>query len=186
MIFTETKVAGAFLIQPQLLEDDRGFFARTYCVRELEARNISPQVVQRSISYNRLRGTLRGLHFQLPPHEENKFVSCIRGSVYDVIVDLRPASSTFRTWFATVLSADALSSLYVPQGCAHGFITLADSTTVQYDISEFYDASSAHGIRYDDPAFGIEWPMPPVVMGPRDLGFSRWSPPAGAPFRGNP
>jgi dTDP-4-dehydrorhamnose 3,5-epimerase len=171
LIFSETAVAGAFLIRPERLEDERGFFARTYCARELADHGVDSQVVQRSVSYNRVRGTLRGMHFQAAPHQENKFVSCARGSVYDAIIDLRPESPSFRAWFGTTLTDAGFEMLFVPKGCAHGFITLADETVVQYDISEVHHSESARGLRYDDPAFGIRWPIPPVVVNARDLGF---------------
>ena len=176
MIFSTTNVEGAYLIRPERLEDERGFFARTYCVRELADHGIDPQVVQRSISYNRLRGTLRGMHFQSAPHEETKLVSCLRGSVYDVVLDLRPSSSTYRRWTAATLTADGLETLFIPKGCAHGFISLADDSTVHYEISEFHYPESARGVRYDDPAFGIEWPLQPAVINSRDLGYLPYAP----------
>jgi dTDP-4-dehydrorhamnose 3,5-epimerase len=174
LIFTETKLRGAFVIQPERLEDDRGFFARTYCVRELERAGIDSRVVQRSLSYNHRRGTLRGMHYQGAPHEENKIVSCIRGAIYDVIVDVRASSPTRGEWFAIALDADSATALFVPAGCAHGFITLADDTTVSYDISNFYHPESAHGFRYDDPAFSIAWPLEPLVIAERDQLFPRF------------
>lgn len=171
MNFSDTAVTGAFLIRPEHLEDERGFFARTYCVRELAEHGIDAQVVQRSISYNRLLGTLRGMHFQAEPHQENKFVSCIRGSIHDVVIDLRPASPSYRVCFATTLTDQGFETLFVPKGCAHGFMTLSDDTVVQYDISDFHHPESARGIRFDDPSFAIEWPMSPAVINARDLGF---------------
>jgi dTDP-4-dehydrorhamnose 3,5-epimerase len=174
LIISATKVAGAFVIQPERIEDERGYFARTYCARELAEHGIDPQVVQRSISYNRVRGTLRGMHFQAAPHEENKIVSCGRGSIYDVVVDLRRDSATYRSWFGITLTDEDATALFIPKGCAHGFITLADDTTVHYDISGFYHPESARGVRYDDPALGIEWPLAPVVIADRDLGFPKF------------
>jgi dTDP-4-dehydrorhamnose 3,5-epimerase len=171
MIFSATKITGAFLIRPEPIEDERGFFARTYDVDELRAHGIDPLIRQRSVSFNRRRGTLRGLHFQASPHEENKLVWCSRGAVHDVIVDLRPASPSYRQWVAVRLDADGLETLFVPQGCAHGFITLEDDTSVRYDISATYAPASARGLRFDDPAFRIEWPFAPVVISPRDLAF---------------
>jgi dTDP-4-dehydrorhamnose 3,5-epimerase len=171
VIFSETKLQGAFLIKPERLEDERGFFARTSCVREFADHGIDARVVQRSVSANRRRGTLRGIHYQIAPHEENKLVSCSRGGIYDVIVDLRPGSPTHRQWVAATLTADNLEALYIPAGCGHGFITLEDDTVVRYDISEFFAPESARGARFDDPAFGIVWPMAPVVISERDLGF---------------
>jgi dTDP-4-dehydrorhamnose 3,5-epimerase len=180
MIFTQTAVAGAFLIQPERLNDERGFFARTYCMRELEEQGIDPRIVQRSVSYNRRRGTLRGMHFQLAPHRENKIVSCSRGAIHDVIVDLRPESPSYRRWIAASLTASGFEALFVPGGCAHGFITLEDDTVVQYEISEFHHPESARGIRYDDPTFAIDWPLAPVVINARDLGYARYADPVGS------
>jgi dTDP-4-dehydrorhamnose 3,5-epimerase len=174
MTFSKTRIDGAFVIRPQRFEDERGFFARTYCAREFAEQGLEPEVVQRSISYNKLRGTLRGMHFQSAPHEETKVVSCARGSIYDVIIDLRPGSPSFRLWFGATLSADAYDSLYVPKGCAHGFITLADDTLVVYEMSVFHHAASARGLRFDDPAFGVKWPLAPSVISARDLGYPRY------------
>jgi dTDP-4-dehydrorhamnose 3,5-epimerase len=172
LIFEETELSGAFVIRPERREDDRGFFARTYCVRELKAAGLDPEIVQRSVSYNRVRGTLRGMHFQAPPHDENKIVSCIRGAIYDVIVDLRPESKTHRAWLGVTLEAEEGTALFVPKGFAHGFLTLADETAVSYDISTFYVPESARGLRFDDPAFAIEWPFVPSVVSQRDLAYS--------------
>ncbi|MEA2695899.1 MAG: dTDP-4-dehydrorhamnose 3,5-epimerase [Myxococcales bacterium] len=171
MIFTETKIPGAVLIRPQPSEDERGFFARTFCLREFAEHGIDSQVAQRSVSSNRRRGTLRGMHFQAAPHEENKLVFCSRGAIFDVIVDLRRDSPAYRQWLGVTLSADGLESLFVPAGCAHGFLTLADDCHVRYDISAFYVPEAARGLRYDDPAFAIEWPFAPVVISARDLAF---------------
>jgi len=171
MIFSETRISGAVVIRPEPIEDERGFFARTYCVDEFREHGIDPLVLQRSISFNRRRGTLRGMHFQVAPHEENKLVWCSRGAIYDVIVDLRRSSSTYRQWIATRLSGDEFEALFVPKGCAHGFITLEDDTVVRYDISATHTPGSARGLRFDDPGFGIDWPAEPVVISPRDLAF---------------
>ena len=171
MKFQPTEVAGAFLIEPERHEDDRGFFARTYCVDELAQHGLDPKVVQRSISYNRKRGTLRGMHFQTAPHEENKIVSCIRGEIFDVVLDVRPASPSYRRWVGATLTADNHKLLFVPKGCAHGFITLTDDAVVHYEISEFHHPESARGVRYDDPAFAISWPLAPAVVHPRDLAY---------------
>lgn len=176
MIFEKTAVDGALLIRPERLSDDRGFFARTYCVRELTAAGLDPRVVQRSISYNKSRGTLRGMHYQAAPHEENKLVSCSRGAIYDVVLDLRPQSPTFRRWHAATLSDQNFEALFIPKGCAHGFLTLADEAVVQYDISEFHQPEAARGYRYDDPAFRIDWPFAPAVINARDLGYPPYVP----------
>jgi dTDP-4-dehydrorhamnose 3,5-epimerase len=171
MIFVDTNIPGAVLIRPQRLADERGFFARTFCIRELGEHGFDARVVQGSVSSNPRRGTLRGMHFQAAPHRENKLVSCSRGAIYDVIVDLRPESAGYRTWLAFTLTSESLETLFIPAGCAHGFMTLEDDTVVHYDISEFYFPESARGFRFDDPAFGIEWPQAPLVISPRDLAF---------------
>jgi dTDP-4-dehydrorhamnose 3,5-epimerase len=171
MIFSETKIPGAMLIAPQPIEDERGFFARTYCVDEFRSQGLDPTTVQRSLSFNKRRGTLRGMHFQVDPHAETKVVSCSRGAIYDVIIDLRPGLASYRQWFGVKLSADGLEALFIPKGCAHGFLTLEHETVVRYDISASYAPASARGMRFDDPAFGIEWPFAPVVVSPRDLAF---------------
>jgi len=175
MIFEPTQIPGAVVIRPQKMEDERGFFARIYCERELSEHGLDPRLVQHSLSYNRLRGTLRGMHFQTEPHAENKLVSCNRGSIYDVIVDLRAESPSYRRWIAITLTADGSEALFVPKGCAHGFITLADETTVEYKISEFFAPGFAQGLRFDDPAFGIEWPLAPVVISSRDLAYAPYT-----------
>ena len=171
MIFEPTDVAGAFVIRPERHADDRGHFARTFCVRELAEHGLDPAVVQHSISYNKRRGTLRGMHYQAEPHGENKIVSVRRGAIFDVAVDLRRESPTYKSWFGVTLTDEDATSFFIPAGCAHGFITLADDTTVNYEISTFHHPESARGVRYDDPAFGIEWPMAPVVIAERDLRF---------------
>lgn len=159
MIFHETRLAGAYLIDIERLSDERGFFARTWCRREFAAQNLETDYVQASISVNPLRGTLRGLHFQSPPHSETKLVQCVRGAIYDVIVDLRPASPTFRQWLGVELTAASHRMLYIPAAFAHGFQTLEDNTEVSYLISTFHVPEAARGIRHDDPVLGIAWPM---------------------------
>jgi dTDP-4-dehydrorhamnose 3,5-epimerase len=180
VIFSKTEIEGAFLIRPEAMKDERGFFARTFCVDELREHGLDPRVVQRSISYNHRRGTLRGMHFQLAPHEENKIVSCSRGAIHDVIIDLRPGSPSYRRWCGFALTAARFESIFVPRGCAHGFITLEDETVVEYGISEFHHPESARGVRFDDPAFGVEWPLEPVVISARDLGYSPYADPPAA------
>ena len=159
MIFSPTPLAGAVLIEPERREDSRGFFARTWCNREFEAHGLAPLIVQCSISFNKKRGTLRGLHYQAPPHAETKLVRCTSGAIYDVIVDLRPESPSCRRHFATVLSAENRAMLYVPEGFAHGFQTLEDGTEVFYQMSKFHAPECARGVRWNDPAFAIEWPI---------------------------
>ncbi|HSN87864.1 MAG TPA: dTDP-4-dehydrorhamnose 3,5-epimerase [Thermoanaerobaculia bacterium] len=168
MIFRETPLPGAWVLTSERFEDERGFFARTYCRRDFEARGLDPDIAQCSVSYNHRRGTLRGLHFQTAPHEEVKLVRVTRGAVWDVIVDLRPDSSTFRQCFGVVLSADEGNQLYIPKGMAHGFQTLEDATEVFYQISAFYAPEAARGYRWDDPAFAIPWPEPVTVMSEKD------------------
>jgi dTDP-4-dehydrorhamnose 3,5-epimerase len=168
VIFTETKLKGAFIIEPEKLEDDRGFFARSWCQREFEAHGLNPRLVQCSISYNKSKGTLRGIHYQTATYEEAKLVRCTSGSIYDAIIDLRPQSPTFRQYIGLVLTARNHKMLYVPEGFAHGFLTLEDNTEVFYQMSEFYSPEHARGVRWNDPAFGIEWPLAPTAMSDRD------------------
>jgi len=158
MIFTETKLKGAFIIEPEKREDERGFFARIWDRQEFEARGLDSNLVQCSISFNKKQATLRGMHYQTAPHEEAKLVRCIRGAIYDVIIDLRPGSPTFKRWVAAELTANNMRMLYMPKGFAHGFQTLQDDTEVLYQISEFYAPESAQGVRWNDPTFGIQWP----------------------------
>ena len=158
MVFHELDLAGAFLIEPERSEDDRGFLARTWCRREFAARGLDHRLSQCSVSFNAHRGTLRGMHYQDPPFAEVKLVRCTRGSVFDVIVDLRRGSPTFTRWASFELTADDHRMLYIPEGFAHGFQTLEDRTEVFYQISEFFDPDSVRGVRWDDPAFGIVWP----------------------------
>lgn len=170
MIFEPLPLAGAFRIRPQRHEDERGHFARTFCAREFAAHGLNPGLVQCSTSFNRRRGTLRGLHWQAPPHAEDKLVRITRGAVWDVMVDLRPGSPTFRRWHGEELNQENGHALYIPQGFAHGFVTLRDDSEVFYQMSVFFDASSARGARYDDPAFSVEWPLAePFILSPRDL-----------------
>jgi len=175
MIFRETPLAGAWVLEPERLADERGFFARTYCRRDFEARGLDPAIAQCSVSFNHRRGTLRGLHFQTAPHEEVKLVRVTRGAVWDVIVDLRPGSPTLRRHFAVVLSAENRHELYIPQGMAHGFQTLEDAAEVFYQISEFHAPGAARGYRWDDPAFAIPWPEPVTVISEKDLNLPLFS-----------
>ncbi len=168
MIFSQTSIPGVVLVRPEPRVDERGFFARAWCQREFAAHRLNPALVQCSISFSRARGTLRGLHFQLPPHEEAKLVRCTAGAVYDVVVDLRPGSPTFRRWHAVELSAANHAMLYVPEGVAQGFQTLQDDVEVFYQMSQFHAPEAAHGVRFDDPALGIRWPLPVTAISPRD------------------
>jgi len=176
VFFHSTKIAGAVLIEPERFEDERGFFARTWCRREFERHGLNPELVQCSISFNARKGTLRGMHFQVAPHEEAKLVRCTRGAVYDVIVDLRPASPTFKQWAAVELTAQNHKMLYIPEGVAHGFQTLADDTEIFYQMSAFYHPESARAFRFDDPAFDIKWPLPVAAMSEKDRRYDDYSP----------
>ena len=169
MIFASTTIAGATTIDIEPHRDERGFFARTWCERELAAQGLSIDIAQESISYSRAKATMRGLHFQRAPHGEVKIVRCLQGAVYDVIVDLRPFSPSYRRWQGFDLTAANRRALYVPDGCLHGFLTLADESEVAYLISTFYVPEASSGYRYDDPAFGIAWPSPVAVISARDL-----------------
>ena len=177
MIFTETKLKGAFVVEVERLGDERGFFARAWCCREFEARGLNPRLVQTNISYNAKKGTLRGLHYQVAPHEEAKVVRCTMGAIHDVIVDVRPDSPTFRQWVAVELTAENRRMLYVPEGFAHGFQTLRDDTEVFYQMSEFFAPQAARGARWDDPAFGIEWPAAGRrIISAKDEGYPAFGP----------
>jgi len=175
VIFNHSRLAGAFTIDLERLEDDRGFFARTFCRREFEAHGLRTDVAQCNVSYNRRRGTLRGMHYQIAPRAEAKVVHCVAGAIYDVIVDLRPESATLRGWEAFELTADNRRMLYVPEGFAHGFQTLTDDCSVLYLMTEFYSPEHARGVRWNDPAFGIEWPIAEPIVSDRDAGFPLWA-----------
>ena len=168
MVFIETRLKGAFTIEPELVQDGRGFFARTFDQKEFEARGLNARVVQCNISSNKKKGTLRGMHYQIAPYQEAKLVCCTKGAIYDVIIDLRPNSHTFKKWEAAELTATNRRMLYIPEGFAHGFQTLQDDTEVFYQMSEFYHPESARGVRWDDRAFGIVWPDDVRVVSDRD------------------
>jgi len=177
MRFTPTPLAGAYLIDVEPVADDRGLFARTWCRREMEARGLDAGLVQCSVSFNKKRGTLRGMHFQASPDEEIKIVRCTRGAVHDVVLDLRAGSPTFGRWFAADLTADNRSALYVPAGMAHGFQTLVDNAEVLYQMSEFHRPESARGVRWNDPAFAIAWPsVAKRTMSQRDRSYPDFHP----------
>ena len=173
MILTETPIAGAFILDIERLEDDRGFFARTFCGDELGARGLDTRVAQCNVSWNRVRGTLRGLHYQAAPHEETKIVRCTRGAIWDVIADLRSGSKTYRQWTAVELDHENRRALYVPCGVAHGFITTSDDTEVLYMMSSGYVEDAARGVPWDDPALAIHWPVAPTVISDRDRNYPR-------------
>lgn len=168
MIVHATKLPGVFEIQPEPIYDERGFFARTWCSEEFKRHGLSSKLVQCSVSYNAKKGTLRGMHLQDAPYAEVKLVRCARGAVYDVVVDLRISSPTFRDWVAMTLTAAKRNMAYVPEGCAHGFLTLEDDTEVFYQMSEYYHPEASKGVRWDDPAFGIAWPGEVLVISERD------------------
>jgi dTDP-4-dehydrorhamnose 3,5-epimerase len=170
--FHETELPGAFVIEPERMEDDRGFFARTWCVREFADHGLSTDLVQCNVSYNARQGTLRGMHYQVAPHAEVKLVRCTRGSIFDAIVDLRPDSPTFRRWVGVELSAENGRMLYIPGGFAHGFQTLEDGSEIFYQMSTFYHPESARGLRWDDPAVKIAWPLEAVNVSEKDRAYS--------------
>jgi dTDP-4-dehydrorhamnose 3,5-epimerase len=172
MIFTETKLSGVYIIEPRRFEDDRGFFAPSFSAKEFAARGMAVNFVENNIAYSKTRGTLRGIHYQAAPHGQAKLVRCTRGAVFDVAVDLRPASPTFKQWIGVELSADNRSMLYLPGDCGHGYQTLADDTEVFYMVSKVYEPESGRGFRWDDPAFGIEWrDVGDRVLNQRDLQY---------------
>jgi dTDP-4-dehydrorhamnose 3,5-epimerase len=164
------------VVEPECVTDERGFFARIWCAREFADVGLNDKLVQCSISFNQRKGTVRGLHYQTPPHEEAKLVRCTLGTIYDVVVDLRPDSPTYLKHFAIQLTQDNRKLLYVPEGCAHGFQTLADGTEVVYQMSEVYSPACSAGHRWDDPAFGIDWPLEVSVISERDRNYPRFSP----------
>ena len=171
MKFAQTELPGVFLIEPELLADDRGAFARSFCVDEFAAAGIEFEVVQATVSFNRFSGTVRGMHFQADPYAEAKVVRCTRGALYDVVVDLRPDSAMYGKWVGAELNADNRKALYIPEGCAHGFQTLLDNTEVDYLMSSRYQPEAASGVRFDDPAIGIDWPLAVSSVSDRDRGW---------------
>lgn len=168
MTFTETALKGAFLVGLKKIEDDRGFFARGWCRDEFAAHGLNPDMVQLNVGFSHRRGTIRGLHYQAAPHQEAKFVRCTRGAIFDVIVDLRPESPTRGRWYGAELTADNGLMLYAPEGFAHGYLTLVDDTEAYYLTSCAYAPASARGVRYNDPAFAITWPLPVTVVSDAD------------------
>lgn len=171
MIFTETPLSGAFLLDPERIADERGFFARTWNVEEFQARALETRLVEGGIAWNARRGTLRGMHFQAPPRAETKLVRCTMGAIYDAIIDLRPSSATRYCWFGVELSAQNRRILYVPKGLAHGYLTLTDGAEVAYQMSEAYHPEAVRGVRWNDPAFSIAWPDEPTCILARDASF---------------
>jgi dTDP-4-dehydrorhamnose 3,5-epimerase len=176
MIFIETAVHGAYLIDLEVRTDERGFFARVLCEREFEAKGLVTRFVQVNNSFSKERGTLRGLHYQLQPKAETKLVRCIRGAIYDVILDLRPNSPSFGASFGAELTAENRRMMYVPKGFAHGFITLADDTEAFYFVDEYYAPQSERGIRWNDPRFAISWPLAPTLLSDKDANYRDFLP----------
>ncbi len=168
MKFIETPLEGAFVVEPVRHEDGRGFFARNWCKNEFASFGLNIDLLQCSISFNKKKGTLRGMHYQVKPYEETKLVRCTMGAIYDVIIDLKLNSPTFRQWFAVELKADNYKMLYIPKGFAHGFLTLEDNSEVFYQISEFYHSECARGVRWNDPVFNIKWPEESILINARD------------------
>jgi dTDP-4-dehydrorhamnose 3,5-epimerase len=171
VIFRETELAGAFIIEPERHADPRGSFARAWCAREFEGHGLVTRHAQSSMSMNTRRGTLRGMHYAVAPHPEIKIVRCVRGAIYDVLLDLRTDSPTYSKWCARTLTADNGLALYVPEMVAHGFQTLEDASDVLYQMSEFHAPECARGVRWDDPAFGIQWPEGPRTLSERDATY---------------
>jgi dTDP-4-dehydrorhamnose 3,5-epimerase len=171
VLFRETKLPGAFVIDLQKHEDERGFFARSWCRKEFEAHGLDPRTVQCNVSFNKVKGTFRGMHYQVAPFAEAKLVRCTRGAIYDVIIDLRRESATYKQHVSEVLSSNNCKALFVPEGFAHGFQTLEDNSEVFYQMSEFYSAEHQRGLRYNDPAFGINWPTDVLVISDRDRNY---------------
>jgi dTDP-4-dehydrorhamnose 3,5-epimerase len=176
MQFTETKLKGAFIIEPEKLEDDRGFFARSWCEREAAAYGLRPKWVQCNISFNKQKATLRGMHYQSAPFAEAKLVRCTMGAIYDVFIDLRPDSCTLKQWVAIELSAENRRMLYIPEEFAHGFLTLCDKTEIFYQMSQFHAPTHAGGVRWNDPAFAIEWPCDVRVISDKDRHYPDFRP----------
>jgi len=169
MIFHETKLKGAFLIEIKKIEDDRGFFGRAWCQKEFEDAGINPNIYQINTSLTYRKGTIRGMHYQIDPHQEGKLIRCTRGRIFDVMIDLRPESPTFMQWLGHELSEDNYRMVFVPENFAHGFVTLEDHCEVYYPVTEFYTPGSERGIRYDDPAFDIAWPVEIEVVSDKDM-----------------
>jgi dTDP-4-dehydrorhamnose 3,5-epimerase len=171
MVITAATLPGAFVVDVERYEDERGFFARSWCQREFEAHGLNPRLVQCSVSRNHRKGTLRGMHYQVAPNAEVKLVRCTSGAIYDVIIDLRPDSPTFRQHLGVELSEENQRALYIPEGFAHGYLTLTDAAEIFYQMSEFYEPAAARGVRWNDPAFAIDWPGAVLVISPRDRDY---------------
>ncbi len=171
MLFTETKLKGAFILEIKKVQDERGFFGRSWCQQEMQAHGLNSQVVQSNVSYNIHKGTFRGMHFQRPPYQETKLVRCTKGAILDIIIDLRPESPTYKQWIQVELTEANYTMLYVPENFAHGFLTLQDQTEVTYQVTEFYTPRAEGGLRWNDAAFGIQLPIKPVVISAKDVAW---------------
>ncbi|MDQ0062052.1 dTDP-4-dehydrorhamnose 3,5-epimerase [Paenibacillus harenae] len=174
MKFIELELPGVYIIELEPISDERGFFARSWCIDEFEKHGLNTKLVQCNVSYNHRKGTLRGMHYQTKPFEEAKLVRCIRGSIYDVILDLRPDSAAFGKWVGVELTQNNSKMVYIAEGCAHGFQTLEDETEVFYQMSEFYQPEYGAGVRWDDAAFQIHWPLPNPIMNDKDINYPYW------------
>ena len=168
MKFTETELQGAYVIELEPISDHRGYFARSFCRKEFSEHDLNPDIMQQNISYNSTKGTLRGMHYQQKPFGECKLIRCLSGAIHDVIIDMRQSSTTYKKWLSFNLNAKALTMLYIPEGFAHGFITLEDNTVVSYNMSEYYQNNASKGIRYNDPEFKINWPLKPEIISEKD------------------
>lgn len=168
MNFTELKINGVYLVEVKRIEDERGFFGRSFCQKEFQQLGLNTQIVQSNLSHNKKKGTLRGLHMQEKPFEESKLVRCTRGAIFDVAVDMRAGSETFAQWVGVELTEENNKMLYIPEGFAHGYLTLEDDTDVMYHVSQFYTPASERGFRWNDPAFNIQWPIDPVIISEKD------------------
>lgn len=175
MIFKETRLKGAFVISIEKHQDPRGFFARAWCGRELEDHGLRSNFVQANISQNNKKGTLRGMHYQIAPHEEVKLVRCTRGAIYDAIIDLRPSSPTYKQWVGVELTAESRDMFYVPEGFGHGFQVLQDDSEVFYEVTQFYHPDAERGVRYDDSSFGITWPVDVTEISDKDKSWPKFS-----------
>ncbi len=172
MVFKDTELKDAYIIELERLSDERGFFSRTYCEHEFREHGIEHHIVQANVSYNKVKGTLRGMHYQMQSYGEAKLIRCTKGAIYDVIIDIRPDSKSYKNWISVELNEQNHRMLYVPEGFAHGFITLEDSTEVSYQMSEFYKPGVGKGIRWNDPAFAINWPVAVSEISEKDKNWT--------------
>jgi dTDP-4-dehydrorhamnose 3,5-epimerase len=176
LIFKETNLAGVYKVEPECIVDERGFFARTFCETEFTKQGLVARLVQCSVSRNIKRGILRGIHYQIAPHSEVKLVRCTMGAIFDIVVDLRRNSLTYTQWTSAELTAENQTALYIPEGCAHGFLTLTDNSEVFYQMSAFYEPSAGSGVRWNDPAFNIRLPFEPEIIAARDQQYADYCP----------